>query len=405
MTERLYYHDSNLHEFEGTVKTVTSGDKPAVHLDRTAFYPTSGGQVFDQGKLVTSGGEVRVEQVEENESGEIVHYISPADVSKVQPGEKVRGFVDHLRRRDHMQQHSGQHVLSAAFVRLFNMATVSFHMGVESCTIDLATQNLTEQQIEKSEELANRIVFENRPVKIRFVSMEEAKGLGLRKLPAVGRDELRLIDIADFDLCACGGTHVRSTGEVGAVLVRKSERVKQGFRVEFVAGDRALKTARRDFKTLTEAAALYSANIWELPAVIRKSLDDVKAANKQQHRLLEELAELSAEKLLHEAISGSQFKLVKQTYPDREVAFVKLLAQKLAQHKGVVALLASTAGQPTLVFSRSLDVDVDVNLLMKEALRQAGGRGGGSKDLAQGGVPDPARIPECLDLVAFRLPA
>ena len=400
MTKRLYYTDTFLHDFEGTVTDVINGDKPAVKLDQTAFYPTSGGQVFDKGTIRGQSGEVRVEQVEETENGEIVHYINPADVENIKPGMKVRGVIDTFRRRDHMQQHSGQHVLSAAFERLYKMPTVSFHMGAETCTIDLATPAISDQQLKKAEALANQIIFENRPVSIRFVGLEEAKQLGLRKLPDVGKDELRLIDIADFDLCACGGTHVQTTAQIGMILVRKSEKVKQGFRVEFVCGDRALKTARKDFETLTEAAALFSSGLSEVPTNIRKSLEEIKSAQKQQHKVLEELAEFWAEKLYAAAGSNGRFKLVKQVFADRDVVFVKLLAQKLSKHSGAVALLGTTHGQATLVLSRSADVDVDVSALIKEAMAAVGGRGGGSKDLAQGGVPDAARLPDLLDQVA-----
>jgi alanyl-tRNA synthetase len=304
-----------------------------------------------------------------------------------------------------MQQHSGQHVLSAAFERLYKMPTVSFHMGEETCTIDLATDRLTDDQLKQAEILANSVVVENRQVQIRFASLEEAKQLGLRKLPDVGKDELRLIDIADFDLCACGGTHVQGTAQIGTILVRKMEKVKQGFRVEFVCGDRALRTARRDFETLTQAAALYSANLYEVPKQINKSLDEIKGAQKAQHKLLEELAEFWATDLASNAPSTARFHLVKQVFSDRELPFVKLVAQKLATHTSLVALLATSVGQPTIVLSRSQDADVDVSALLKEALASVGGRGGGTKDLAQGGVPEGNRLTELLDNIAAKLDA
>ena len=163
-----------------------------------------------------------------------------------------------------MQQHSGQHVLSAAFVELFELPTVSFHMGEESCTIDVDTKSdakgdaksLSPEQVRRAEERANQIVFEDRPVKTHFATAEEARAMGLRKLPPAGRERLRIIDIAGFDLCACGGTHVRSTGQIGAILLRKVEKVKQGTRVEFVCGERAVNFARKDYETLAEAAGL-----------------------------------------------------------------------------------------------------------------------------------------------------
>jgi len=293
-------------------------------------------------------------------------------------------------------------VLSAAFERLYKWPTVSFHMGVETSTIDLATDGIRDEQLKKAEDLANRIVFENRPVGIRFVGLEEAKQLGLRKLPDVGKDELRLIDIADFDLCACGGTHVQSTAQIGMILVRKSEKVKQGYRVEFVCGNRALKTARRDYETLTQAGALFSSGMYEVPSNIKKSLEEIKSAQKQQHKILEELAVFSAEELVASAAKG-RIKVVKQVFADRDLAFAKLLAQKISKHGGTIALLGTTQPQGALVFARASDVDVDVSALMKEAMATSGGRGGGSKDLAQGGVPDASKVAELLEMAAAKL--
>jgi alanyl-tRNA synthetase len=326
--------------------------------------------------------------------------VNPADIENIRPGMKIRGVIDTFRRRDHMQQHSGQHVLSAAFERLYQMPTVSFHMGAEACTIDLAVPAVSDEQLKRAEELSNQVIFDNRPVAIRFVGFDEAKELGLRKLPDVGRDELRLIDIADFDLCACGGTHVQSTAQIGVILVRKAEKAKQGTRVEFVAGDRALRLARRDYETLTQAASLFTSGLYEVPQNIRKQLDEAKAAQKQHHRLLEELAEMMAEKMIANSTGA---KLVTQTFADRDVAFVKLLAQKLSKHAGVTALLATSQGQPTALLARAADVDLDAGAIMKEALAAVGGQGGGSKDLAQGGTPDTAKLADLMKQVTAKL--
>jgi alanyl-tRNA synthetase len=280
-------------------------------------------------------------------------------------------------------------VLSAAFIQLFNMPTVSFHMGEESCTIDLEANALSADQARKAELLANEVIAEDRPVQIRFVPLEEARQLGLRKLPPKQTGDLRLIDIANFDLTACGGTHVRATGQIGSILLRKIEKVKQGMRLEFVCGLRAVGIARRDYTTLTEAAALYSSHINDVPEQIRKSLAETKAAGKVQHKLLEELAELYSDRMLVQA-SGSP-RLITQVFPERDALFIKLLAQKLtAGQSDVIALLASGAGQPTLVFAQSPGRKSNMGQLMKEAMAQLGGRGGGSADLAQGGVPEGA---------------
>src|ERR1700758_1619105 len=193
MTTRLYYHDSFLYDFEAEVREVQETPKPALFLDRTAFYPTSGGQVFDTGVISAGNEKLKVTEVVDSEDGRVVHYLE-APAKDIKAGTKIRGQIDPTRRRDHMQQHTGQHVLSAAFVRLFNMPTVSFHMGDDYCSIDLDTSSLTAQQIEQAELLANQVVQENRPVEIKFVTQDEAQNLGLRKAPRTDKDELRLID-------------------------------------------------------------------------------------------------------------------------------------------------------------------------------------------------------------------
>jgi alanyl-tRNA synthetase len=383
MTDRLYYHDSFLYDFDArVVEAFESNGRYAIVLDRTAFYPTSGGQVHDLGILTAVGKQIPVTEVADDEDGRILHFASALLVA----GTQVHGSIDAARRLDHVQQHSGQHVLSAAFIRLFNMPTVSFHMGEESCTIDLETAGLSAAQAQKTEYLANEVIAEDRPVSIRFVPLEEARQLGLRKLPPKQTGDLRLIDITDFDLTACGGTHVRATGQIGSILLRKIEKIKPGVRVEFVCGLRAVNTARRDYSTLTEAAALYSSHIYDVPQQVRKSLEETKAAGKAQHKLLEELAELYAERLLAQGAGSPQ--IITEFFPERDAAFIKLLAQKLTAGKSaVVALLASGAGQPTLVFAQTPGQKTNMGQLMKDAMTQLGGRGGGSANMAQGGLP------------------
>lgn len=382
MTDRLYYHDSFLYDFDARVlEALVSNGRTAIVLDRTAFYPTSGGQVHDLGIVTAGGQQISITEVADDEAGRVLHFTS----EPLAIGTQVHGTVDAARRRDHVQQHSGQHVISAAFIRLFKMPTVSFHMGEESCTIDLESNGLSAAQAQKAELLANEVIAEDRPVAIRFVPLEEARQLGLRKLPPKQTGDLRLIDITDFDLTACGGTHVRATGQIGSILLRKIEKVKQGVRVEFVCGLRAVNTARRDYTTLTEAAALYSSHIHDVPEQVRKSLAETKVAGKAQHKLLEELAELYAERLLAQAAGSPQ--VITELFSDRDAAFIKLLAQKLTAGKSnVIALLASGAGQPTLVFAQTPGQKSNMGQLMKDAMAQLGGRGGGSADMAQGGL-------------------
>jgi alanyl-tRNA synthetase len=409
MTDRLYYHDSFLHNFDAEVREVIQNPRPALVLDRTAFYPTSGGQIHDTGWITPAistsndAAKFRVTEVADTEDGHVVHYLE-APLKNVQPGARVHGEIDAGRRRDHMQQHSAQHILSAAFVCRFDMPTVSFHMAEDYCSIDLDAPALSQEQIESAERLANEIVLDNRGVDIRFVTRDEAASLGLRKIPPTGRDQLRLIDIRDFDLTACGGTHVSHTGEVGAILLRKSEKVRQGYRVEFVAGQRAVAAARRDFSTLTETAALFSAHIYDVPQQARKSLDEIKSLRKQREQSQDELATAQAAALLAETPQSNGRKLVVRTFSGRDLNFLKLLAQKLTrQSPAVIALLAAESPQPALVFAQSAGQPHDMGALLKETMSKLGGRGGGSKDLAQGGAPQSTGLAAALAAAAQNL--
>src|SRR6516162_4355838 len=197
MTQRLYYHDSFLYNFDAEVQEISESPKPGIVLDRTAFYPTSGGQIHDRGVITTGDEQLIVTEVADTEDGHVIHYLE-APAQQIRPGSRIRGQIDATRRRDHMQQHTGQHVLSAAFIRLYNLPTGSFHMGDDYCSIDLDTPTLTKEQVENAERQANEIIVENRSVAIRFVTREEAGKLGLRKVPPAGREQLRLIDIQDF---------------------------------------------------------------------------------------------------------------------------------------------------------------------------------------------------------------
>ena len=406
MTTRLYYNDSFLYDFDAEVREVLENPRPGLVLDRTAFYPTSGGQVFDTGWIsLEANPKLRVTEVADAEDGRVIHYLE-APLKDVNPGTRVRGQIDATRRRDHMQQHSGQHVLSAAFISLYNMPTVSFHMADDYCSIDLDTPTLSKEQAESAERMANEIILENRPVDIRFVSRAEAERLGLRKLPPTERDELRIIDIHNFDLTACGGTHVSHTGQIASVLLRKTEKVRQGWRVEFVAGLRAVTTARRDYTTLTETAALFSAHIYDLPQQARKSLDEIKSLRKQYEQSQEELAASYASVLLADARESQGRRIVVRTLSERDLNFVKLLAQKLTRFSpSVIALLATTSPQPSLVFAQSPGQPFDMGALMKEVMTKIGGRGGGSKDMAQGGIPSAEGIEATLKGVAATLAA
>ena len=246
MTQRLYYSDSYLRFFSAKLLKQAQGPEGwMVVLDQTAFYPTSGGQPHDLGKI----GDIDVWNVVENEHDEIQHWLR----QPLEKGREIHCMIDWARRFDHMQQHSGQHILSQAFLRAAKLETVSFHLGANYATIDLATESLSAGQLHHAEDLANIIVYENRPIRVRTVSPNEVSSLGLRK---ESRREglVRIVEIQDFDLSACGGTHVRTTGEIGGIFVRKLERVNRQARVTFVCGRRTVEASRNDLE-LVEAVA------------------------------------------------------------------------------------------------------------------------------------------------------
>jgi len=236
-------------------------------------------------------------------------------------------------------------------------------------------------------------VYENRPVRIRYVSRAETEKLGLRKLPPAERDELRLIEVADFDLSACGGTHVEASGQIGSILLRKTEKVRQGTRVEFVCGDRAVRMARRDYSALSEAAALFSTQLWDVPGQIRKSADESRLLRKQKDDALDQLAELMASAALRDHPETNGRRIIVRAFSDRDITFAKLFAQKVTRvGTPAVALVASGLDPPGLVFAQTPGGSADVGALLKRVLSAVGGRGGGSRDFAQGGVPAGSKI-------------
>ncbi len=411
MTERLYYNDSFLYDFTAQVldtRELSRSDNQStwtIKLDRTAFYPSSGGQPFDTGTLIAASKsgvqlEVEVQDVSEDDDGEIWHRVNKV----VPPGAAIRGLIDVERRRDHMQQHTGQHLLSAAFIDLLGAKTVSFHLGDQISSIDLDQSTLPRPDLLRVEKLANQVIGEDRPIRVRYATREQAQQMGVRKLPE-RTGEIRLIDIENFDLNACGGTHARTTGQIGGLLLRRIEKVKQGARVEFLCGMRAVAAARADFELLAETAALYPCSPADLPGNIAKQREEARQIQKREARLLAELAELKAAQMLGEAtIAPPGRRLFAQVLEERDAAFIKLLAQKLTRESSaVVAVFGSLQGAPALVFACSADVEINMGALLRELVTAAGGRGGGAKDFAQGGVPDVVALKSVIDRAVLKI--
>jgi alanyl-tRNA synthetase len=371
VTDRLYYNDSYLTEFPARVVD-KSPDGLRIYLDRTAFYPTSGGQPFDIGKL---GGVNVIEVVDEDDR--IAHQVA-APVLAVE----VAGVIDWQRRFDHMQQHTGQHLLSAVLVDLFGAQTVSFHLGIDTCTIDVA-RSLEPAQIREAERRANEIVFENRPVTVGFE--DSSQDLGLRK-PTQREGVVRIISIQELDRSACGGTHVKATGEIGPILIRKLDRIRGNQRIEFLCGLRAVKRARADFEAISSVARSFSAPPDEVAALAAAQLEKLQDSEKARRRLANELAQARGRELYASTAPG----------PDgirRVVRRVPSLGDELrAEAQSFTAgeksvFLAMGENPPAILLAASPDSGMNAGEFLKGALAKAGGRGGGSATMAQGSLP------------------
>ena len=384
MTERLYYTDARLTEFTARVVEV-AGDR--VYLDRTAFYPTSGGQLFDVGTL----GDARVVDVVD-EKERIAHVLEkPARFS---PNDELKARVDWTRRFDHMQQHTGQHLLSAVFEELFGHKTVSVHFGDESSTLDLDVASLPKDRAVKAERRANEIVFENRPVTVTFE--DAASAAGLRKA-ADRTGEIRVVEIEGIDRSACGGTHVRGTGEIGPVVVRRIEKSKQSTRVEFLCGWRALARARADFDALSTIAGSLTASIDEVPALVSAQAAHLKEAETDAKKRGEELAKYQARERHDAAVPDSTgVRRIVETAPSMDP--LRAMAQAISAFPKTI-YVGTAASPPGIVFAASADSGVNAGELLKSALSANGGRGGGSPRVAQGTVPDAAALQRVIQLL------
>jgi alanyl-tRNA synthetase len=397
-TEKLYFTDSDLLEFPATVVAVeTTAEAPRVILDRTAFYPTGGGQPYDTGLL----DGVRVVDVIEDEAGLIHHVVD--DASAFAAGQTVEGRVDRARRLDHLQQHSGQHILSRAFIETCGAETRSMHLGALTSTIDIELQSPTDDHMRAAEEVANAVIFENRQMNVHLVSEEEAARLPLRKEAAV-EGTIRVIEVSGFDWSPCGGTHAKRTGQIGLIAIKGYERAKRMTRVEFVCGHRALEEYRAANRTAVAVAQLFSADRDTTPELVARAIQETKSLKKRLRELLEITAEVEAAEMLSQTMPVGAFKLVRAVFEGRDVEEVRLLASKITQAEPSVALLGTRdAGAARLVFARSTSLDQNMGQLLAEACQLLGGRGGGRPDLAQGGGPEAAKLEAAIGLAAEKV--
>jgi len=380
MTERLYYHDSYLREFRARVVD-RSGAK--LYLDRTAFYPTSGGQPHDVG---TINGTAVIDVIDEGER--IAHQLAASTES-----EEAACRIDWPRRIDHMQQHSGQHLLSAVFIEQFGIETCSFHLGEEISTLDLETPSIDLEKVMAAERRANEAVAENRPILVTYESAEAAADL---RKPSDRDGTLRIVSIQGLDRIACGGTHVRLTGEIGPILIRRLEKVRNTTRIEFLCGGRAVQRARADYNALTRIAQTFSTSVDETPQVAATQFQAVREGDRLRRKLEGDLARYQGRELYEatapdaKGIRRAIRRLPKGTLDDLRALAQSFTTQPKAVFIGIIEQ------PPSLLLVASPDSGIDAGKTLQPLLAQAGGRGGGNARMAQGSAPMIAPILELL---------
>jgi alanyl-tRNA synthetase len=376
MTIRKYYGDSYTTAFDASVTEMTdSGGKPAAVLDETFFYPTSGGQPHDTGTL----GGSRVVGVEVRESdGAILHQLD----TPVEAG-PVHGQVEWPRRLDHMHQHTGQHILSQAFLRASNAPTIGFHLGQETVSIDLETPKLADTAIAEAESIANDVVGRNLGIRAWFPEERELAGLALRKTPDV-RGPLRVVAIGDFDYSACGGTHVRATGEVGLVSILRTERLGRGMRVEFLCGGRARADYAKKHALIRELSAALTCSPGEVAASVARLSAALVESRRQLSTLHERELDSEAGRRLDLARRQGTVRIVSAAWAERPIDEVKGLALRMTSMPDVIALLGVAGQRSQLVFARSEDLAVELKPVFERTLASLGGGKGGGSRILQG---------------------
>jgi len=394
VTERLYYSDPYRLEFEArVVERISVGDKPGVILESTCFYPTSGGQPYDKGTL----NGVPVINVLEREDKAIVHVLATELKADL-----IHGVIDWGRRFDHMQQHTGQHILSQAFLQTLQAETVGFHLGEEAVTIDVDQAPLTASQLDRVEDLANEIVFADHAVKTHVVAETELAGLSLRKLPSVEMP-IRIVEVEGFDYSPCGGTHCQRAGEVGLIKITRVERRGQDTRVEFLCGGRALADYRGKNRTVNELANRFSVGAWELAEAVGRLAEEAKSNKRELNAAKNRLLDYEAAELLAEAEQRGDVRVVRKAFTDREGEQIRRLALRLMESEGHVALLGLAGKKAQLFFACSADLPYDMNDFLKRACQVVGGGGGGRRRFAQGGGADSGKVGEALEIAYERL--
>jgi alanyl-tRNA synthetase len=381
MTERLYYEDAYLAAFSARiVERATHDGRPAVALDRTAFYPEGGGQPADRG---TIGGVDVIDVQTRAADGAVLHAL----VGDPPEADAVDCRIDWPRRFDLMQQHTGQHILTEAFVRAADANTIGFHLSEETVTIDLDRADLPPAAVAEAESLANRVIFEDRPVVTRLIDPDDTEGVRMRTRPGeLHTDGLRIVEVADFDTTACGGTHVARAGAIGLIKVLKVENHRDGSRVTFCCGGRALRDYGEKHAILSGLAADLTVGYWEVGEAVARLRDDLREAGRALRSARGQLVELEADRLLAGAADGGGGRIIRAAFADFDGGDLRALAARLVESSGVVALLGAAGEKAQVVCARSPDLPYDMNAALRAVFDTlGGGRGGGPPEFAQGG--------------------
>lgn len=401
MTERIYYTDAYTTNFSARVTAVTVvAGRPALELDRTAFYPASGGQPCDSGIL--AGHEVV--DVLVDEAGRLLHVLAETPAANaIMAGDSVTGEVAWARRFDHMQQHSGQHLLSHCFTERFGWETVSVHIGADECTLDLETATAEPAQLDEVEALANAMAYQALPIRVYFLAAEELARVPLRRAPKV-TGMVRIVEIDRADYSACGGTHVRTTAELAPIKILRAEKRRGQVRITFVCGLRAVADHTRKHRLLLETARLFSTDPAAVPGNVQRLLDQQRELQRRFGQLEKAWVEAEAPALWAAAPEVAGSKVVALVLPGRSAEAVKQMATLLAQRAQTVALLAGDdGGKCTAVFSCSNDLSLHMGNLLRATLQQLGGGGGGKPDFAQGGLADGSAAANVVELAVAAL--
>lgn len=402
MSKRLFYEEPYLQEFKGKIlEKVKIDGKPALILDNTCFYPTSGGQPNDLGYIQ---GVSIVDVIESNEK--IIHVLKEG--IKEECGDTVIGKIDWERRFDHMQQHSGQHILSAAFEKLWNADTVSFYLGDKICTLDIMKDNITSEEIKKAEILSNNIVLENKSIEVYLVNQERANELNLRKIPPQ-KEDIRIVEIKDFDICACCGTHCGTTGEVGLIKILKWEKRGVKIRLDFICGKRSLKDYYWKNELIKNISNKLTIKDSELGEAIDRMLEERKEIRKELKEFKEKLQDYEVRNLINESsLKDDGIKIINKVFKEKNFQEVRELVQKIINLDESVVVLTGIKSKGEgegvkILFACSRALRYDMNGLIREAGKFIEGRGGGAPNFAQAGGKRVEGIHEALDFALTNL--